>query len=76
MHGLTQDDLAHLLPLRGRTLIQISVGEYQVQFAFDGLSVDVEGRCELLAPSGEVLDVWDRGVRSDRFRFLELLGSF
>jgi hypothetical protein len=76
MHGLKPEDIQHLAHLRGRKLTLVSLGEYDLQFHFSPqASVSVEGRCEMLDTSGEVLDVWNRGTRSAVLRFLDLLGG-
>ena len=63
MHGLKPDDIKHLLHLRGMQLIQVAVGQYQLQFHFHPPgNVSVEGRCELIDNSGTVIDTWDRGA--------------
>ena len=75
MRGLKPEDIKHLLPLRDAQIIQIGVGEYQVNFDLHkGGTIAVEGRCELIDPSGKLVDAWDRGTRSREFRFLDLLG--
>ncbi len=76
MHGLQPDDIKHLSHLRGGKMILVGVGEYDLQFQFHPQgNVSVEGRCELLEDSGAIIDAWDRGARSEVFRFLELLGK-
>jgi hypothetical protein len=76
VHGLQPDDLKHLSHLNGGQVIQVCVGEYNLQFNFHPQgNVSVEGRCELLNDSGAILDVWDKGARSEVFRFLEVLGE-
>jgi hypothetical protein len=78
LHGLRPDDIKHLEHLRDQDVIQVAVGEHQLQFATgparDG-GISVEGRCELIDPAGKMIDVWDRGRRSVEFRFLDLLGK-
>ena len=75
MHGLHSDDIQYLSPLLGAELIQICVGEFDLQFRFHPSAfLSVEGRCEMLLDSDTVLDFWDRGTHSDSFRFLQLLG--
>jgi hypothetical protein len=74
MHGIKPEDIQHLLPLCGTTLTQICVGEYQIIFHFHPAgSISVEGHCELLEPTRTVVDSWDRGARSENFRFCDLL---
>ena len=75
MHGFQPDDIQYLSPLLGATLVQIGVGENDLQFRFhSSVVLSVEGRCDLLADSDTVVDFWDRGLHSDSFRFLQLLG--
>jgi hypothetical protein len=74
MYGLRPEDIKHLSHLEQASLIQVCVGQYQLVFNFHPAgTIAVEGRCELLDDGG--LDIWDRGERSERFRFLELLGE-
>jgi hypothetical protein len=75
VHGLKPSDIEHLSHLQHAKLIVLGVGEHQLQFGFEPKkNVTVEGRCELLNDAAEVIDVWENGVRSAVFRFLELLG--
>jgi hypothetical protein len=74
MYGLKPTDIEAIKPLKGGEMIQICIGAYDIQFAFFPRGhVCVEGRCEVLNSSGEAIDVWDRGNRSEVFRFTELL---
>lgn len=76
MHGLTPADITHLSHLLHSQLIQVGVGEYDLQFQFHPSSnISVEGRCELLDNAAQLVDVWECGTRSVVFRFLELLGQ-
>jgi hypothetical protein len=78
MHGLKPEDLRHLEHLLGEDVIQIAVGEFQIHFATGPKSnggISVEGRCDLLDATGHVVDVWDRGKRTQQFRFFDLLGK-
>ena len=78
MYGLKPEHIKNLEHLCGQDLIQVAIGEYQLQFATGparGGGISVEGRCELADAAGTMLDVWDRGKRSASFRFLELLGK-
>ena len=53
MRGLKPEGIAHLLPIRGSPVVQVAVGEFQVQFVLDPNGpISVEGRCELINPSG------------------------
>jgi hypothetical protein len=74
MHGLKPTDIDALTPLKGAEIVQICIGLYQIQFGFHPQGdVSVEGRCELIDSCGAVINAWDRGNRSEMFRFPELL---
>ena len=75
MHGLKLEDIHCLLPLRDCDVVQVSVGEYIIEFHLqpDG-NISIEGACEFLAADGRVIDFWQRGKRSEKFQFCDLLG--
>ena len=75
MYGLKPEDIRFLEHLRGEGIIQIAVGEFQVQFQTGSGVISVEGRCELFDAENRLVDFWDRGARSNDFRFFELLGK-
>ena len=74
MYGVPADlDLSHL---RSAVLIQLCLGEYQVQFHFHPLgSISVEGKWELRDASGTVVDGMDRKARGDAIYAHRLLGK-
>jgi hypothetical protein len=76
MYGLKPEDITHLQTLEGKEITLVSVGQYDLHFNFhpDG-AVSIEGRCEMLDQHGSLIDVWDRGQRSETFRFFDLLGQ-
>lgn len=76
MHGLKPEDLNHLLPMCGRSLIQICVGQNEVIFNLhpEG-GITVVGRCELLDRDGAILDSWEHDAKFSTYRFFELLGQ-
>jgi len=61
VYGLKPDDITYLSQLQHSKVIQVCVGEYDLQFNFHPTSnihnITVEGRCELLDDMGEVIDV-------------------
>lgn len=81
MYGVPQDlDLSRFL---GATLIQVCLGEFQVQFHFQvigsmasqgGLELAVEGRWELRDGSGSIVDRAMPNGDRDTFRLHRLLG--
>lgn len=76
MYGLKPADIAHLSHLRHAEVVQVCVGQYDLQFNFHpNGNVSVQGRCELLDNAEQVIDVWENGRRSSIFRFFELLGQ-
>src|SRR5262245_43560803 len=76
MCGLKPEEITHLKTLEGKELIQICVGQHDLQFRFHSHgTLTVLGRCELLDEIGCVADVWGTDDRSERFRFLELLSQ-
>ena len=76
VYGLNPADITHLSHLQHSKVIQIGVGEYDLQFQFHPSgNISVEGRCEMLDNAAQVIDVWENGTRSAVFRFLELLGQ-
>ena len=60
------------VPLVGATLIQIALGEAQLQFDFDtqGHGIWVEGRWELLNGHGEVIDAAKPNLDRTEYRIL------
>jgi hypothetical protein len=76
---LEPEDVRHLEYLCGEVVTQIGVGEFQIHFATTGPKsgggIYVEGQCELLDCGGHVIDIWDRGKRSNDFQFFHLLGK-
>jgi hypothetical protein len=76
MCGLKPTDITHLSHLRNAEVIQVCVGQCDLQFNFSPIgNVSVQGRCELLDNSSQLIDVWEDCTRSTAFRFLELLGQ-
>jgi len=76
MYGLKPTDIDALKPLLGAEITQICVGPADIQFNFHPRgNVSVQGRCELIERSGEVIDVWEESSRPGLFRFPELLMS-
>src|SRR5262249_40154229 len=76
MYGVKPDHLKYLAHLRGATVVQVCVGQFDLQFNFHPAgNLSIGGRCELVENSGAIVDFWDSGKRSPGFRFLELLGE-
>ena len=74
MHGLKPDDLQHLTHLRAAEVTQICVGPHDIQFNFHPSgNVSVQGRCELLDFSGDIVDDWEHRTLTGVFRFPEIL---
>jgi hypothetical protein len=74
MHGLKPTDIDALMPLRKAEITQICVGRNDIQFNFHPRgNVSVQGRCELINSTGQVVEVWEESTRSGMFRFPELL---
>ena len=74
MHGVPADlDLSSFV---GATLIQIALGEAQLQFKFDrqGHEISVEGCWELLKEDGEVIDAATPNLARTEYRIHVLLG--
>jgi len=61
MHGVPQDlDLSRF---QNAELIQVCIGEYQIQFHFHGGDqISVEGKWELRDPAGSLIDVVERAT--------------
>lgn len=76
MHGVPAS--LNLGSFRGATLVQIALGEFQLQFSFDSNArIAVEGGWQVLGPNGEIIDSASRGESSsDRteYRVHVLLG--
>jgi hypothetical protein len=66
MYGVPTD--LDLRPFQGATLVQIAIGDFQLQFHFDSdARIAVEGGWQLLGPSGEIIECASRGEsNSDR----------
>lgn len=76
MYGLKPEDITHLSHLQDAEIIQVCVGQADLQFHFTSNgNVSVQGRCELLDNADQVIDVWEPGTRSAMFLFLDLLGQ-
>jgi hypothetical protein len=79
VYGLKPDDIVYLSQLQHSKVIQICIGEHDLQFNFypsDRINnISVGGRCELLDDTARVIDVWENGMRSRAFRFLDLPGQ-
>ena len=65
-----------LSPFRGRTLIQIALGEWQAQFHFPPKgSINVEGRWQLLDEQAQVLDRSLEPNQRSEYRLHRILGK-
>jgi len=73
MYGVPADlDLSMFI---GATLIQIAIGEYQVNFCFDGYRlVSVEGFWQVKNATGQILDSELKNSERDCYRVHRLLG--
>lgn len=74
MHGVPLDlDLSYFV---GKTLTQVSIGEFQVQFAFhpEGI-VSVEGDWELRDSTGSLVDRSGPNDERTEYRLHRLLGQ-
>lgn len=81
MYGVPHDlDLSRFL---GATLIQVCLGEFEVQFHFqaastagsqDMLHIGVEGNWELCDDSGRIVDRAERNCDREAYRLHRLLG--
>jgi hypothetical protein len=61
--------------LSGATLIQLAIGEFQIQFHFEPeTQIAVEGRWELRDRSGHVIDLAQSNADRDVYRIHQLLG--
>ncbi len=61
---------------KGAVLIQLCVGEFQLQFHFQPrASVDVEGKWELRDENGSLIDGTQRGGKTDALYAHRLLGK-
>jgi len=59
----------------GATLIQVALGEFQIQFRFQPAGeIAVEGRWELLDPAGRLVDQAQPIATRDAYRVHQLLG--
>ena len=82
MYGVPHDlDLSRFV---GATLIQVCLGEFQVQFHFqaadtagseEGLSIGVEGRWELRDKSGGIVDHSQENAKRESYQVHRLLGD-
>jgi hypothetical protein len=74
MYGVPTDlDLGYL---HGATLIQVCLGEYQLQFHFHPKgSISVEGRWELHDAAGELIDRLYDGMERPAYQLHRLLGQ-
>jgi hypothetical protein len=77
MYRLKPEDVAYLKQeLDGKKLIQVCVGQYDLQFHFHPSGdISITGRCELHDCQNTTIDDWEDGERSEHFRFLEILGQ-
>jgi len=73
VYGVPKDlDLSRF---HGSSLVQIAIGEFQVQFHFeDDASIGVEGRWELFDAAGSLLDQAMENSERDWYRVHGLLG--
>ena len=73
MYGVPAD--LNLERLRGATLIQVAIAEFQIQFRFEPeTEIAVEGRWELRDRSGHIVDLAQRHAARDVYRVHQLLG--
>jgi hypothetical protein len=73
MYGVPRD--LSLQGLHGATLIQVAIGEFQIQFHFEpAVELAVEGRWELRDPSGRLVDHAEANAARDVYRVHQLLG--
>jgi hypothetical protein len=73
MYGVPSD--LNLTAFHGRTLTQIWLGEFQLQFNFaDEAHLSVEGAWQLLTDDGTLIDVGVRGRQPTEYRLHCLLG--
>ena len=75
MHGVPAD--LDLSKFKAATLIQIAIGEHQVQFHFHPkCSISVEGKWELRDSSGSLVDeARDTNAERDAYRLHVILGK-
>jgi len=73
MYGVPKDlDLSRF---HGASLLQIAIGEFEIQFHFERDAViGIEGRWELLDASGALLDQAIENTKRDCYRVHVLLG--
>jgi hypothetical protein len=75
VYGVKPSDITHMSHLRNAEVIQVCVGQYDLQFNFHPTgNVSVQGRCELLDDSAKLIDVREDWTRSSVFRFLAKIG--
>ena len=76
MHGLKPTDIDALRHLQGAEITQVCLGPYDIQFNFTPRgNISVQARCELLDPSGALLDVWEERTKPGPCRFIDLFES-
>lgn len=74
MYGVPKN--LNLSPFHGAMLIQIGIGESQVQFHFNSRgSISVEGHWELLKNGGEIVDRAVAHISRDAYRLHPLLSQ-
>jgi len=76
VYGLKAGDIQYLERLKGGEVEQVCVGKYDLQFHLHPqVRLSIQSRCELVAANGTRIDLWEDGIRSDNFRFTDLLGG-
>src|SRR5438270_12824182 len=74
MYGVSPD--LDLLQFEGAVLIQLCVGQFQLQFHFHpSVEISVEGKWELRDRAGSLIDGLERGAKGNALYAHRLLGE-